>query len=287
VVAADRRVTWRAVPDPSGLVRGPLRFQLPEATRFRRGEGMWFDAGIVTPDRVVSKFVTADGRPERQHEGSEFCGPVFSTDGSRLYVTSQRGFGVGAIMEITGPFRTRRPGAGDLRDARCVWAPDPGRAARPARAAHRLRDPAAHPSEHAARGRPALLATLDEPAELALAMFASFTPAQGRGSRAGCRRTRTLASRTVRLERGRNDVRLRLTSAGREALRGRRQNLRVTIRLRVSEESVDRTTLVSRRDSRVHRRAGTSEPGRQPPAVRSAGRWADQLAAPGSMSPVS
>ncbi|MBA2765722.1 MAG: hypothetical protein H0U33_01955, partial [Solirubrobacterales bacterium] len=49
VVAADRRVTWRAVPDPSGLVRGPLRFQLPEATRFRRGEGMWFDAGIVTP----------------------------------------------------------------------------------------------------------------------------------------------------------------------------------------------------------------------------------------------
>jgi hypothetical protein len=96
------------------LVRGPLRFQLPEATRFRRGEGMWFDAGIVTPDRVVSKFVTADGRPGRQHEGSEFCGPVFSTDGSRLYVTSQRGFGVGAIMEITGPFRTRRPGGGDF-----------------------------------------------------------------------------------------------------------------------------------------------------------------------------
>jgi hypothetical protein len=39
-------------------------------------------------------------------------------------------------------------------------------------------------------------------------------------------------------------VRLRLTSAGREALRDRRQNLRVTIRLRVGEESVDRTTLV-------------------------------------------
>ena len=248
MVAADRRVTWRAVPDPSGLVRGPLRFQLPEATRFRRGEGMWFDAGIVTPDRVVSKFVTADGRPGRQHEGSEFCGPVFSTDGSRLYVTSQRGFGVGAIMEITGPFRTRRPGGGDFGTPGASGPPTrDGRPALPAPLIGFETPPRIRLSTLREDGL-RLLATLDEPAELALAMFASFTPAQGRGSRAGRRRTRTLASRTVRLERGRNDVRLRLTSAGREALRGRRQNLRVTIRLRVSEESVDRTTLVSRRD---------------------------------------
>jgi hypothetical protein len=154
VVAADRRVTWRAVPDPSGLVRGPLRFQLPEATRFRRGEGMWFDAGIVTPDRVVSQFVTADGRPGRQHEGSEFCGPVFSTDGSRLYVTSQRGFGLGAIMEITGPFRTRRPGGGDFGTPGASGPPTrDGRTALPAPLIGFETRP--HPSEHAARGRPA------------------------------------------------------------------------------------------------------------------------------------
>ncbi len=39
------------------------------------------------------------------HDGSEVTGPVFSPDGSRLYVSSQRGFdGDGMTFEITGPF---------------------------------------------------------------------------------------------------------------------------------------------------------------------------------------
>ena len=39
------------------------------------------------------------------HEGSEVTGPVFSPDGSRLYVNSQRGKnGAGMTFEITGPF---------------------------------------------------------------------------------------------------------------------------------------------------------------------------------------
>jgi uncharacterized protein len=39
------------------------------------------------------------------HDGSEVTGPVFSPDGSRLYVNSQRGTdGAGMTFEITGPF---------------------------------------------------------------------------------------------------------------------------------------------------------------------------------------
>jgi secreted PhoX family phosphatase len=39
------------------------------------------------------------------HDGSEVTGPVFSPDGTRLYVNSQRGFdGDGMTFEITGPF---------------------------------------------------------------------------------------------------------------------------------------------------------------------------------------
>ena len=39
------------------------------------------------------------------HDGSEVTGPVFSPDGARLYVNSQRGTdGAGMTFEITGPF---------------------------------------------------------------------------------------------------------------------------------------------------------------------------------------
>jgi uncharacterized protein len=42
------------------------------------------------------------------HDGSEVAGPVFSPDGSRLYVSSQRGTdGAGMTFEITGPFADR------------------------------------------------------------------------------------------------------------------------------------------------------------------------------------
>ena len=66
------------------------------------------DLGLITPSRRVARFLTATG-PD--HKGSELTGVTFSPNGRRLFVSSQRYKGGGAIFEITGPFRTARPRA--------------------------------------------------------------------------------------------------------------------------------------------------------------------------------
>jgi secreted PhoX family phosphatase len=48
----------------------------------------------------VSPFLQVTGQ-----DGSELTGPAFSPDGSRLYVSSQRGNGFGITYEVRGPFR--------------------------------------------------------------------------------------------------------------------------------------------------------------------------------------
>jgi len=46
-VVEDRgRVRWETIPDPSAA-SAPTRDQVPEATRFMRGEGIWWDSGVV------------------------------------------------------------------------------------------------------------------------------------------------------------------------------------------------------------------------------------------------
>ncbi|HST38219.1 MAG TPA: alkaline phosphatase PhoX [Conexibacter sp.] len=45
-VNASNRVSWRAVPDPLAVLI-PTRRQVPSATRFAGGEGIWFDSGFV------------------------------------------------------------------------------------------------------------------------------------------------------------------------------------------------------------------------------------------------
>jgi len=47
VVQDDGRVEWAELPDPQYTQGTPTRHQIPGATRFRRGEGMWFDDGKV------------------------------------------------------------------------------------------------------------------------------------------------------------------------------------------------------------------------------------------------
>lgn len=45
-VAEDGAVTWTQVPDPTGTSR-PTRQQVPEATPFNGGEGMWYHDGAI------------------------------------------------------------------------------------------------------------------------------------------------------------------------------------------------------------------------------------------------
>ena len=75
---------------------------------------------LTTPysngQRVVTPFMRFDAS---KGSGSEVAGPAFSPDGTRLYVSSQRGTvanpgggGQGVTYEITGPFRTMGGGPG-------------------------------------------------------------------------------------------------------------------------------------------------------------------------------
>ena len=55
---------------------------------------------ILGGDGSVSPFLQVVGQ-----DGSELTGPAFSPDGSRLYLSSQRGDGFGITYEVRGPFR--------------------------------------------------------------------------------------------------------------------------------------------------------------------------------------
>ncbi|MFC5955864.1 alkaline phosphatase PhoX [Streptomyces pratens] len=60
---------------------------------------------VITPDDVVAPFLRVNGQ-----SGSEITGPAFSPDGTRLYLSSQRGTSGspsgGITYEVKGPFRT-------------------------------------------------------------------------------------------------------------------------------------------------------------------------------------
>lgn len=65
-------VTWMRVPDPTAGA-GPTRRQLPNATRFKRGEGIWFDSGIVyvatTSDHRIYAYDAAAETIEVLYDG--------------------------------------------------------------------------------------------------------------------------------------------------------------------------------------------------------------------------
>ena len=74
-----------------------------------------FSVGIITREREAARFLTVSGP---NHSGSELAGVIFDPSGSRMYFSSQRAFGTGAVYEVTGPFRTDPPagaatGSGD------------------------------------------------------------------------------------------------------------------------------------------------------------------------------
>ncbi|HEX2578252.1 MAG TPA: alkaline phosphatase PhoX [Aquihabitans sp.] len=67
VVAGDGTVTWSEVPDPSGATT-PTREQVPEATRFVGGEGIWYHEGTIyfttKGDHSVHRIDVAEQRHE-------------------------------------------------------------------------------------------------------------------------------------------------------------------------------------------------------------------------------
>ena len=73
VVGEDGKVSWSELPDPqqTGLV--PTRQQIPEATKFRRGEGAWYDQGVVyfatTQDDRVYAYNCAEEELEVLYDG--------------------------------------------------------------------------------------------------------------------------------------------------------------------------------------------------------------------------
>ena len=175
-VAGDGSVRWTAVPRPDGGAADPTRHQVPGSSRFDRGEGLWFDSGmvylvtsrdnrihaydtttarmevvydaatiadpvlthvdgitasaygdlfvceddggvdpldicIVTRERTVDRFLKLTGAA---HVGSEMAGVCFSPDGTRMYFSTPRSFGNGAVYEVAGPFRLPERAATEL-----------------------------------------------------------------------------------------------------------------------------------------------------------------------------
>lgn len=65
-VGPDGYVDWKRVPDPQGGAANPTRYQVPDSTKFRRGEGIWFDSGIVyVATTADSKIHAYDTRTKR------------------------------------------------------------------------------------------------------------------------------------------------------------------------------------------------------------------------------
>lgn len=63
------------------------------------------DIGLITRAGEASRFLSVTGS---EHRNSELTGATFDPSGSRLYFSSQRAGGGGAVYEVSGPFR-RRP----------------------------------------------------------------------------------------------------------------------------------------------------------------------------------
>jgi len=154
--------------------------------------------GLITPDRQAARFLEVTGVGQRVPPGlpedidNEITGVIFDPSGTRMYFSAQRSFGTGVVYEVTGPFRRNR-----------VDGAAPG-----------VRIDAPAPARLAAVRRKGLRVTLrlGEDARLNVVLRARL-----RG------KTITLARRRIpAAEVGETALRLRLSRAARQAVRGRR-----------------------------------------------------------------
>ena len=141
-------VEWLKVPDPSAASGRP-RDQVEGMTRFKRGEGIWFDTGTVylctTADNKIHAYDTSSGRIDVLYDGSRFEKPpltnvdnvTVSRSGDLFvcedtYNTDDPGLDIGIItpdrevarfLKVTGP---QHEGAGfDARSELCGVVFDP------------------------------------------------------------------------------------------------------------------------------------------------------------------
>ena len=77
-VQASGAVRWLPVPDPSAS-SGPTRSQVPGYTPFRRGEGIWFDSGVVyvatTSDERIHAYDTVGETIEVIYDAKTLSNP--------------------------------------------------------------------------------------------------------------------------------------------------------------------------------------------------------------------
>jgi secreted PhoX family phosphatase len=94
VVDDDGRVTWAAVPDPAGA-SAPTRLQVGGSARFQRGEGTWFDSGVVyfctTSDHRVYAYDVAAQTLEIVYDGGALGGTPEITDVDNVTVAAKSG----------------------------------------------------------------------------------------------------------------------------------------------------------------------------------------------------
>ena len=65
---------------------------------------------VITADGVVAPLLRVEGDA---HADSEMTGPAFDPSGTRLYFSSQRGYGQGVTFEVSGPFQHAGAGRSD------------------------------------------------------------------------------------------------------------------------------------------------------------------------------
>jgi secreted PhoX family phosphatase len=111
VVAADGRVTWVPVPQPQPTgADTPTRKQVPEMTQFKRGEGLWFDSGIVyvatTQDARIHAYDTVAERVEVIYDKAALAAPPLTgidnltvAPSGDLFVCEDNG-GAGGTVDI-------------------------------------------------------------------------------------------------------------------------------------------------------------------------------------------
>ena len=117
-VAPNGLVTWHQVPDPSAATT-PTRHQVPGSTPFARGEGIWFDSGIVyvatTADNRVHAYDTRWRRIEVIYDAAKLTDPPLTgvdnmtvARSGDLYVCEDNGTGELDIVLITPGRRIAR-----------------------------------------------------------------------------------------------------------------------------------------------------------------------------------